>query len=328
MENLCQTITKKGTPCGCKARQGFATCGTHKTKNEVKAELVLCQCIQKNKLPCSKQEYADGMCLRHYRSHKEKLEKDTAGVVWHHCLIDLYTNASVEDARNRLEFAYTTGDITEFWYGIYSLLLEEELETFYMFHPPPKETPKSELHALSLDIQNVHTGVVNDLVNKGLATLLECPPLPPQNLKVEITNAWASKPKKEVTKVVKDMAKWYNVKSCREEDDELYKRALNGLWSTILQSPHKADLLERLWEEASESVGMCCDGHIARLCNVMCGFDDAFKPQVSVGELLQQKIATISTKDLPTHQKVGEAWAVFEELSVPMEERMAWLEAF
>ena len=112
-----------------------------------------------------------------------------------------------------------------------------------------------------------------------------------------------------------------------EAGDFLYRRALDGLWTRIKASPHRVELTERLWQECSEACEMCCDGHLARLCNVMVGFDDAFKPPVSAGELLQQRIASIAEMELDIHYKVGEAWKVFEELAIPMAERIPWLEA-
>jgi hypothetical protein len=53
-----------------------------------------------------------------------------------------------------------------------------------------------------------------------------------------------------------------------------------------------------------------------------------FKPPVSAGELLQQKMAVIAEKEIPVEDKVGEAWAVFEELGTPMDQREAWIDAF
>jgi hypothetical protein len=144
----------------------------------------------------------------------------------------------------------------------------------------------------------------------------------------EITAAWSDKPKLRVKKTVKDMTHWYKTQSCREDDDQLYKRALDGLWATIRESTYKTELIQRLWEEADESVQMCCDGHLSRLCNVLVGFDEAFKPEIPVGLLLQQKMAAIAEKEIAVEYKVGEAWAVFEELKIPRDQRLDWLEAF
>jgi hypothetical protein len=207
--------------------------------------------------------------------------------------------------------------------------LEEEIAFFQaMEGPPPPVVPVGELHALALDSQSVHTGPVNKQTQAGLDLLLETPVATEMSAVVEIAIQWGNKSPKARTAVVKDMSNWYKTKSCRVNNDRLYKRALDGLWSRIQLSPAKDDLLQRLWEECHESLHMCCEGHISRLCNVMCGFDDAFKAPVSVGEMLQQRMSAIAEMDLDVHHKVGHAWAVFEELATPMEERMSWLEAF
>jgi hypothetical protein len=61
---------------------------------------------------------------------------------------------------------------------------------------------------------------------------------------------------------------------------------------------------------------------------VMVGFDDAFKPPVSTGEMLQNKMAAIAAKEVDTEIKQSEARDVFAELGIPVAEQAAWLEAF
>jgi hypothetical protein len=73
---------------------------------------------------------------------------------------------------------------------------------------------------------------------------------------------------------------------------------------------------------------MCCEGHISRLCNVLVGFDDAFQPPVSFGELLQSKMSAIAGLDVTEEEKRRQATAFFDEHGTPAEERVAWLEAF
>lgn len=108
----------------------------------------------------------------------------------------------------------------------------------------------------------------------------------------------------------------------------MYKRMLDGLWARVKAHKERKELTKRLWEEAFESVDKCCQGHLSRLANVLVGFTEEVKAEVPVGEILQQKIAAIAAKDIGVEFKVCEAWTVFEELKVPMEERDAWIEAF
>jgi hypothetical protein len=49
---------------------------------------------------------------------------------------------------------------------------------------------------------------------------------------------------------------------------------------------------------------VCTQGHVARLSNVMIGFDDAFVPPVPVGEILQQKMAAIYGMDVSYEEQL------------------------
>jgi hypothetical protein len=90
----------------------------------------------------------------------------------------------------------------------------------------------------------------------------------------------------------------------------------------------KQELYQRVFEECFESIGLCCDGHISRLCNVLVGFDETFVSDVPFGEILQNKMAAIAALDIDTSEKVRQATEFFNEFAVPETERSAWLEAF
>jgi hypothetical protein len=59
----------------------------------------------------------------------------------------------------------------------------------------------------------------------------------------------------------------------------------------------------------------------------MVGFDDNFKPPVSMGEVLQAKIAAIAAMDIPTAGKLSQARAFMTEMGLPASEQAPWLEA-
>lgn len=190
-------------------------------------------------------------------------------------------------------------------------------------HPAIK--PKSDLHALALDSQNVHTKAVATQTSATMELLLNVPVPEAQQTLKEIKVAWGDR--KGSKRVREDMKAWYRVKTCRQADDRLYRRLLDGVWARIQLHEHKTELVERLWQECSESVKMCCEGHLSRLCSVLVGFDADAKQEAPKGELLQERIARIAELEIPVEHKVIQAWTVFEELGIPMDQRMPWVDA-
>lgn len=201
--------------------------------------------------------------------------------------------------------------------------------------PPPAVARTPGLAAIAHDSQNVHRAVVSEQTNRNTELLLATPNVPEHcrahellavlwlNLRIA---TW-----KHVVRTVDDIIHWRDRVSCRMENDRLYRRVLHGLFMRIHRMPDeetRKELWKRFYEECSEAVGMCCEGHISRLCNVLVGFDDAFKPPVSLGELMQSRMAAISEMDVPFETKVKLATEFFAEHNVPDDERAAWLDAF
>jgi hypothetical protein len=187
-----------------------------------------------------------------------------------------------------------------------------------------------DLQRLARDRQNVHTAAVVQQTNAGEEKLLAVrTDGRPVGLRVLRCFAARGGSLGGVLRVANDVEHWYNHGTCRTPGDRLYARVLEGLWTLIEQQPAevRAELKERLWEEASESVGMCTEGHLGRLVNVMVGFDDAFQPRKSVGESVQEKIAEISGMDIPTDEKVSLARKFLTELAISAEEQTPWLDA-
>lgn len=206
------------------------------------------------------------------------------------------------------------------------------------FGPPRRQAPAvPRLQALARDTQNVHTREVAEQTNASTEKLLEEYERSCTTKKMRAPDWFAAKWLTEryggwerVVRVVNDMQHWYSTRSCRTNNDHLYRKCLDGLYMLIKKTTDdeiRKELYKRAFEECEEAVGMCCEGHMSRLCNVMVGFDDAFKPPVPVGELLQNAMAKIAQSERDANDKVAEANKVFDELNVPEPERLVWLEA-
>ena len=337
----CSGINKNGTACHFKTKRGHRMCGKHASQEQQEQVIVLCGKVKTNGQVCGKTVRGQGnLCPYHARREANRMqveavrerrreERRVARRVMDTAARDLWQiHADPDAARAIIADAFTRGEVTQHWFEVLAVAIEEEIVFWAQIHvpaAPPKAKLKGDLHKLAVDTQNVHTGPVAKQTTDALNTLLELDVPKTQKTLVEIDGAWSNKTKKEKKPILNDMDRWYKMASCRNDGDFLYKKALDGLWCRI-KGNH--ELVQRLWEEASESRGMCCEGHLSRLCNVLVGFDDAFLPPVSIGEILQQKIAAIAEKDIRVEHKVGEAWVVFEELAIPMADRMPWLEAF
>ena len=197
--------------------------------------------------------------------------------------------------------------------------------------PPPRALPM--LGAIASDSQNVHTTAVTKQTNAGLVKLLETDVPKTHDTMRVLTEQWLAMKDVSFTqylKVITDVNKWFMTKTCRTHKDRLYFHAMRGAVTMIMQTPDeiRTELFKRLWEECYESVEMCCDGHITRLCNVFVGFDDTFKPPVPFGEILQNKMSMIAELDVDEEEKRKQANVFFDEYDIPEPERVAWLEAF
>ena len=200
--------------------------------------------------------------------------------------------------------------------------------------PPPAPLPRDGLGALSRDTQNVHTRVVTDQTNAATDKLLKIPVPETQQTEKTLALVWLGGLNVSYSSFLRtagDINRWFNTKDCRAVGDNLYRRLLRGSVALIAaekDDERKHEMYRRLWEECHESVGMCCEGHISRLCNVFVGFDEAFQPPVPFGEILQSKMAAIAGMDVSEEEKRKLANAFFDEHKTPAEERAAWLDAF
>lgn len=269
------------------------------------------------------------MCKLHRTIAERQEQRRRAGILWGDALDLLWGPQPIQDFNQltvMLDDAFDQGWITQMYYDDLYRQLHDEWIWYRRERLGPMAKATTDLQRLALDNQNVHTKEVTQLTSDGMKYLLETPVPIGQETLAELETAWSDKNKKKT--VLRDVHMWYGTSECVTPKDWLYKRMLDGLWARIKQHKEKKELTQRLWEEASESVEKCCQGHLSRLANVLVGFTEEVKAEVPMGEILQQRISAIAAKEIGVEFKVCEAWSVFEELKVPMEERDAWIEAF
>jgi len=88
----------------------------------------------------------------------------------------------------------------------------------------------------------------------------------------------------------------------------------------------RTELMKRLQQECAEAFGLCCAGHINRLCNVMVGFDSAFVQELPKGTILQNRFAQIAQIEDDV-EKYIQATRVITELGLTNDEAAPWLDS-
>jgi len=187
------------------------------------------------------------------------------------------------------------------------------------------------LKKLANDSQNVHTEVVSNQTQGALDLLAQITVNKCQRTLDEIATIWSFNPSiaKRLTPVYNDMKYWADKSYIINPDDYLYRRTIRGLWSKIKSFDQnlQSSLIQRLWEECEESVGMCAQGHLSRLANVLVGFDEDFKSPQSPMEVLQDAMALLANSDVTLENKLIKANTIMDTLSMSQEQRQPWLDA-
>ena len=101
---------------------------------------------------------------------------------------------------------------------------------------------------------------------------------------------------------------------------------LDRVWAYIRSHVEKGELVTRLAQEVHEGIGLCANGKMARLVNVLQGYDETlFIAQAPPREAFQELMARLRGK--PAAERAPAATALFEEYRIAEAERGAWLEA-
>ena len=202
--------------------------------------------------------------------------------------------------------------------------------------------PVAQLRDIVENEQSVHTIIVLKATNDGIGILGNVPVAPGQKTLAEIGAAWLNLSRQDlrlekesyvvprIKYIIDDMNEWGKKVNVMHKTENLYRRVLRGLWAKIkgFSGPTQKELIKRLWEECNEARGLCADGHVGRLVNVLVGFDEEFKSSISPKEYFQNNMSLIANSTAPLSFKAEQATKLMDELGMPEEERQVWLEAF
>jgi hypothetical protein len=183
------------------------------------------------------------------------------------------------------------------------------------------------LAAFANDEQSVHRSSVQATTERAIHTLLAVPLGEGQVTLEEIHTAfdnpdlirWNGEAK-EKTLMTLDHD-YFNV----EAFSTGYGDVLDHVWAIIRNHQYKRGLVVRLAQEVLDGRKMCTNGKMARLINVLQGFDDTVEMDLTPPrEHFQNKIAALAAR--PLEERSAAARSLFVEYNIPVEEQNVWLE--
>jgi uncharacterized protein (UPF0147 family) len=275
-------------------------------------------------------------CMGHYipKSRYPQVLQYIKDKIYENCLI-MYTkrleqqnttfgSTPFNSIRNELEVDGVFEDVKE--------RLRQTVDLWEVEAAKNPVPPPSDLALLATDRQSVHTVAVNKQTNENASYLKAIRVPAKQQTMNEILNAWIyilGIPFNTIQPVLKDMTAWGKKSMVIVDGDFEYRKVLRGLWAKIKEfgGELQKELIQRLWEECSEAVELCAQGHISRLCNVLAGFVDDYKVEVNVAEVFQEKMADLGRSRLSVKEKIAAATRLMDDIEMPAADREAWLEA-
>lgn len=103
-----------------------------------------------------------------------------------------------------------------------------------------------------------------------------------------------------------------------------YKDVLDRVWTYIRAHTERRQLVRILAHEVADGRNMCVNGKMARLINVLQGYDETLSITELPREVFQNAIAALMGRPLEERERAAQV--LFEAHGIPENERGAWLE--
>lgn len=194
---------------------------------------------------------------------------------------------------------------------------------------PVVQQQNGELARFAQDNQNIHTTRAVNMTKEMVTIILTIP----------VSDEYKWNPR-ECSKTPGDIimscrltpkAAWQmTAKYCQDEtiydlEKGIYGKVLDGVWQFILKSSDKSDLCRVLKQEMEDNIGMCAQGNLSRLCNILAGYMDGIGSQESVADILGRLMPKLmEIEDLS--QRLTDAYQILKENKIPVSQWKTWID--
>lgn len=110
-------------------------------------------------------------------------------------------------------------------------------------------------------------------------------------------------------------------------EEGIYGKVLDSVWQFVKNSTDKEDLCRILKQEMEDNIGMCAQGNLTRLCNILAGYLDGVAPPESVAEKMGRLLPPLMEIEDPV-DRIYQAFKIMKDNHVPFEEWDSWVTGF
>ena len=185
------------------------------------------------------------------------------------------------------------------------------------------------LARIANDNQNVHTQLVVEQTKKNVQEILKIPV--PEDYK------WQTKKLSMTYKTIilfchlSPKSAWqFTSMYCSDAtiydmEPGIFGKVVDGVWQFISKSPDKQDLKKILTSELRDNIGMCAQGNLSRICNVLQGYLEGIEQKEPVSEILGREFPKLMEIENQVEREARGA-AILRENNVPENQWENWLE--
>lgn len=180
------------------------------------------------------------------------------------------------------------------------------------------------------DPQNVHTSEMVEQTKK----IIECV----RKIPVPEGYAWdrivASKTPFEIGLECKlsQKAAWQMISQYAQDvaiydiEAGIYGKVLDSVWQFIKNAPEKVELCNVLRQEMEDNIGMCAQGNLSRVCNILSGYLEGVGSVESLSERLGRLFPPLLEVE-NLEERITRAVEILRENSAPRDQWESWLES-
>lgn len=185
------------------------------------------------------------------------------------------------------------------------------------------------LARIANDNQNVHTQLVVEQTKKNVQEILKIPV--PEDYKWQAARLSMTYKTIIMFCHLSPKSAWqFSSMYCSDAtiydlEPGIFGKVVDGVWQYISNSPDKKDLKKILSSELRDNIGMCAQGNLSRICNVLQGYLEGIGQKEALNTILGREFAKLMEVESEI-ERLNQGKLILFNNNVPEDQWEPWLE--